>query len=87
MKLAQTHMPPSSLTHEYDIYQSIVGCKGVSPIRWYGKKGPYDVLILDHLGTSLNDLVRVQQLNSAQSFFLHPKWCVYYAYMYTQGYH
>jgi hypothetical protein len=46
-----------------------MGCKGVSPIRWYGKEGAYDVLILAHLGTSLGDLVSAQQFNSAQSFF------------------
>jgi hypothetical protein len=68
IKLAHADPSPSRLTHEYNVYKSTTGCKGISPVRWYGKEGPYEVIILDYLGTSLGDLISAQQFNSAQCF-------------------
>ena len=83
MKLGHPDPPPSSITHEYNVYQSIAGCKGVSPIRWYGKEGPYEIIIMDHLGTSLGDLVSARQFNNAHFFFASQMVCLLcYAYMY-----
>lgn len=60
---------PSRLSHEYHIYQTIAGSIGISPVYWYGKEGPHEVIVLEHLGTSLGDLVATQQFDPAETFF------------------
>jgi hypothetical protein len=48
----------SRLSCEYHVYMAIAGSVGIiSPACWYGKEGQYEVLVLDHLGTSLGDLI------------------------------
>ena len=58
----------SRLSREYDVYTAIGDSIGISPPRWYGKEGQYEVLILDHLGTSLDDLIRGQLVDSRKIF-------------------
>jgi hypothetical protein len=41
---------------------------GISPARWYGKEGQYEVLVLDHLGTSLDNLIHGHLVNSRKVF-------------------
>jgi serine/threonine protein kinase len=60
---------PSRLSHEYHIYQTIAGSIGISPVYWYGKEGSHEVIVLEHLGTSLEDLVATQQFDSAETYF------------------
>lgn len=42
---------------------------GICPVRWYGKEGSYEVIVLDHLGTSLADLISTQQFDHWKTFF------------------
>jgi hypothetical protein len=58
----------SRLSREYDVYTAIGSGVGISPARWYGKEGQYEVLVLDHLGTSLDDLVSGQLVDSRKVF-------------------
>jgi hypothetical protein len=60
---------PSRISHEYNMYQKTAGSTGISLVLWCGKEGPFEVIILDHLGTSLGNLVNVQQLDLMQTFF------------------
>ena len=46
----------SRLCHEYKVYTELAGSAGISSVRWYGKEGPYEVIVMNHLGTSLGDL-------------------------------
>ncbi|KAH9170335.1 kinase-like domain-containing protein [Lactarius sanguifluus] len=59
---------PSTLHHEYDMYTALAGCAGISPVRWYGKEGTHEVIVLEHLRTSLSDLVSEQQVDRSKTF-------------------
>jgi hypothetical protein len=52
------------LYHEYQIYQDLVGCPGISRAFWYGIEGPYNVLVMDLHKLSLDDMVREAPLDS-----------------------
>ncbi|KAH9176945.1 kinase-like domain-containing protein, partial [Lactarius sanguifluus] len=58
----------STLHHEYDVYTALAGCAGISSVRWYGKEGTHEVIVLEHLGTSLSDLVSEQQVDHSKTF-------------------
>jgi hypothetical protein len=42
---------------------------GFSPVYWYGKEGRHEVIVLEYLGASLDDLVATQQLDHLETFF------------------
>ena len=47
----------SRLSYEYDLYSLFTHpCEGISDIIWYGKNNNINILIMEHLGPSLNDL-------------------------------
>ena len=47
----------SRLSYEHELYTLFTyPCKGISEIIWYGKNNNIDILIMEHLGPSLNDL-------------------------------
>ena len=48
---------PSRLGHEYNMYSTIAGCRGICQVLWYSKEDVYEVIVFDHLGTSLGNLV------------------------------
>jgi hypothetical protein len=50
------------------VYTALAGCAGISPVRWYGKEGAHEVIVLEHLGTSLSDLVSEQQVDRSKTF-------------------
>ena len=68
LKIGLTDCSPSRLSHEYNVYLTLSGSAGISPVCWYGKEGPYKVIVLEHLGTSLGDLVSEQQVNHSKTF-------------------
>ena len=39
------------------MYSMIAGISGIPQVLWYGKEGIYEVIVLDHLGASLGNLV------------------------------
>jgi casein kinase I family protein HRR25 len=49
---------PSPLLTESRIYKSLSGGPGVPYILWSGKSGDYNVLVVDLLGPSLEDLFK-----------------------------
>ena len=57
LKIAHRCGLPSKLSHEYNVYTSIAGSRGICQALWYGKEGAHEVIVMDHLGTSLGDLV------------------------------
>jgi hypothetical protein len=44
------------LLYESKIYRILHGGVGVSNVRWYGVEGDYNVMVMDLLGPSLEDL-------------------------------
>jgi len=42
--------------HKYSIYQAISGLSGIPKVYWYGREGPYHVIVLDHLGSTFEEI-------------------------------
>ncbi|VDB91719.1 unnamed protein product [Peniophora sp. CBMAI 1063] len=49
----------SPLLHESKIYKSLMGGPGVPWIIWSGKQGDYNIMVIDLLGPSLEDLFKM----------------------------
>lgn len=49
----------SPLKHESKIYKTLMGGPGVPWIIWSGKQGDYNVMVVDLLGPSLEDLFKL----------------------------
>ncbi|KAH9038185.1 hypothetical protein EDB85DRAFT_2141940 [Lactarius pseudohatsudake] len=73
LKIGHADHSPSRLTYEYDVYKATAGCTGISPVCWYGKEGPYEVIVLEHVGTSLGDLHTAQLLSLRKTFLYAPQ--------------
>ncbi|KAI9448820.1 kinase-like domain-containing protein, partial [Lactarius psammicola] len=68
LKIRHTDHSPLTLTHEYNVYKATTDCMGISPVCWYGKEGLYEVIVLEYVGTSLGDLLSMQQFNLRKIF-------------------
>jgi hypothetical protein len=42
---------------------NIAGCACTSSVLWYGKEDVYEVIVLEHLGNSLGELINEQKLD------------------------
>ncbi|KAN0139595.1 Protein kinase-like domain containing protein, partial [Lactarius tabidus] len=73
VKIGRADDPSSRLRPEYNVYTEIAGGIGIPPVRWYGKEGRYEVIIMDHLGTSLDDLVSKGQIDQEKIFQYAPQ--------------
>jgi casein kinase 1 len=68
LKIGHRCSLPSRLSHEYNVYTTIAGSRGISQVLWYGKEGVYEVIVLDHLGTSLGDLIDQPKFDHGKTF-------------------
>jgi len=68
LKIGGMGRSPSGLNHEYNVYLNIAGSTGTSSVLWYGKEGWYQVIVLEHLGNSLGDLVNEKRLDCEKVF-------------------
>ncbi|PFH46532.1 hypothetical protein AMATHDRAFT_154561 [Amanita thiersii Skay4041] len=59
IKLEPAMTRNSPLKQESKIYKTLMGGTGVPWIMWSGKKGDYNVLVIDMLGPSLEDLFKM----------------------------
>ncbi len=59
---------PSRLSHEYNMYATIAGSRGISQVLWYGKEGGYEVIVLDYLRTSLGNLIDQLKFDHGKTF-------------------
>ena len=50
---------PSPLKHESKIYKTLMGGPGVPWMIWSGKQGDFNVMVIDLLGPSLEDLFKL----------------------------
>jgi serine/threonine protein kinase len=56
IKLESVRAKPHQLAIENKVYRSLSGAVGVPHIKWFGTEGDYNVLVMDLLGRSLEDL-------------------------------
>jgi serine/threonine protein kinase len=56
VKLESAKSRHPQLSYEYRFYRVMGGTGGIPAVRWYGREGDYNVLIMDLLGPSLEDL-------------------------------
>ena len=67
VKIEREH-DSSKLSHENGVYAAIAGGSSISPVHWYGKEGQHEVIVLDHLETSLDNLISGQQVDHGRIF-------------------
>lgn len=68
LKIGHPCNSTSGLSHEYNVYTTIAGSTGISQVLWYGKEDVYEVIVLEHLGTSLGDLIDQPKFNHGKTF-------------------
>ena len=56
IKLESVKTKHPQLLRETKIYRSLHGVVGIPSVRWYGVEGDYNVMVIDLLGKSLEDL-------------------------------
>ena len=44
------------LEYEYKLYKKFAGLQGYAKVYWYGVEGDFNVMVMDMLGPTLNDL-------------------------------
>ncbi|KAF9303048.1 Casein kinase I isoform alpha [Mortierella antarctica] len=74
------------LTHEAKMYEKLAGGVGISNLRWFGREGAYNALVIDLLGPNLKQVRRenekfplsfVIELGVQMIEFIHKKGIVY----------
>jgi serine/threonine protein kinase len=68
LKIGRAENSPSKLNHEYNVYMALAGSLGIAEVCWYGKEGIYEVIALEYLGTSLDDLTCEDGLGVRKTF-------------------
>jgi casein kinase I family protein HRR25 len=61
IKLEPAIAKHSPLRQESKIYKTLMGGPGVPWIMWSGKQGDYNVMVIDLLGPSLEDLFKMRK--------------------------
>jgi len=56
IKLESTKSRHPQLAYEYKVYRILAGGVGVPIVKWFGKEGDYNVMVMEILGPSLEDL-------------------------------
>jgi len=56
IKLESAKSRHPQLAYEYKVYRILAGGVGVPNVYWFGKEGDYNVMVMDILGPSLEDL-------------------------------
>ena len=56
IKLELTKAKHPQLLYESKIYRVLQGGHGIPSVKWYGSEGDYNVLVIDLLGPSLEDM-------------------------------
>jgi len=56
IKLESMKSRHPQLAYEYKVYRTLAGGVGVPCVHWFGREGDYNVMVMDILGPSLEDL-------------------------------
>jgi casein kinase I family protein HRR25 len=57
VKLEYFDSDPSQVEREYIIYRRLGHRAGIPKVRWYGREGEYNALVMELLGPSLYDYI------------------------------
>ncbi|KAK2953137.1 putative Casein kinase I [Blattamonas nauphoetae] len=57
VKLEPLNARMPQLQYEYKLYRHLNGSVGIPQAKWFGKEGPFNVMVMDLLGKSLDDLI------------------------------
>lgn len=57
VKLESVHTRPPQLQNEYRAYKGLAGGVGIPAVKWFGIEGDYNVLVMDLLGKSIEELL------------------------------
>jgi hypothetical protein len=55
------------------VYTTLSGSAGISEALWYGKEGLHEIIVLEYLGTSLEDLIRKRWFDPRKAFLYAPR--------------
>ncbi|KAH9072197.1 kinase-like domain-containing protein, partial [Lactarius deliciosus] len=86
LKIRRADHLSSRLSHEYNVYTTLAGSAGISQVHWYGKEGSHEVIVLEHLGTSLGDLVDEKQVGLSNAFLYTPQMLLAVELLHTRHY-
>jgi len=56
IKLESVKTKHPQLAYEYKVYRILAGGVGIPNVRWFGREGDFNVMVMDILGPSLEDL-------------------------------
>ena len=56
IKLESIRAAHPQLEYEARVYKTLAGGVGIPFVRWYGREGDFNVLVMDLLGPSMEDL-------------------------------
>lgn len=56
VKLESVRAAHPQLEYEARVYKTLAGGVGIPFVRWYGREGDFNVLVMDLLGPSMEDL-------------------------------
>jgi len=56
IKLESVKTRHPQLAYEYKVYRILAGGVGIPNVRWFGREGDFNVMVMDILGPSLEDL-------------------------------
>jgi hypothetical protein len=92
LKLEVTQDLSSNLVHKYNVYQALSGLSGIPKVYWYGREGPYHVIVLDRLGSTLEEIGRTSIgtnavfTYAAQMVFLFLTYIYLFMFMFIQAF-
>ena len=79
MKLEVALECGSKLDHEYNVYRATSGIRGIPKMLWYGMEGRYNVMVLSHLGCTIEEMAQMGVLD-ASTVFAYAKQMVFSPY-------
>jgi casein kinase I homolog HRR25 len=56
IKLEAVEVEHSQVKHKYQVYKNLANSIGIPAVHWFGMECDYNVLVLERLGPSLEDL-------------------------------
>ena len=76
MKLEVAPEWGSKLKREYKVYQAISGMHRVPKMLWHRMEGRYNVMVLSHLGCTIEEMAQLSMLD-ANTIFSYAKQMVF----------
>jgi hypothetical protein len=83
LKLEVAEDSDSTLAHEYSVYRAISGLPGIPRVHWYGREGPYRVIVLDRLGSTFEEIGRTSIDTNALFTYATQMVFLFLPYIYT----